>query len=110
MERLTQSAHGHLQGDGSFSATLTIAEETSQMAIDDNSSADRQSTSEGSSPMTEEKTDFLSLREPPIMYQTKQLTYLAHSYNRTLNEEKNYPKVSNNKLDVNLVHIHFLHA
>lgn len=89
MERLTQS-QGH-QGEGSLSATLTIAEETSQMAIDDNSS-DR--LSECSSLLAEEKTDLLSVREAPIMYQTKQLKYLAHSYNRTLDEEKTYPKVS----------------
>ena len=90
MERLTQSH----QGKESISATLTIAEETSQMAIDDSNSSDR--SSECSSVLTEEKTDFLVLREAPIMYQTEQLKFLAQSYNRTLNEEKNYPKVSLN--------------
>ena len=89
-ERLTQS---HVSGEGqtSLSATLTIAEETSQMAIDDGSSESR--SSECSSLLTEEKTDFLALRETPFMCQTKQLNFLADSYNRTMNEEKNFAKV-----------------
>lgn len=74
-----------------MSATLTIAEETSQMAIDDGSSESR--SSECSSLLTEEKTDFLALRETPFMCQTKQLNFLADSYNRTMNEEKNFTKV-----------------
>lgn len=97
-ERLTQS-HAHKDGV-SFSPTLTIAEETSQMAIDDNSTDCR--SSECSSLSTEGKTDCLALNccsggvfgmESPIIYQTKQLKYLVHSYNRSLNEEKNHPKV-----------------
>lgn len=89
-ERLTQS-HVSSEGQTSLSATLTIAEETSQMAIDDGSSESR--SSECSSLLTEEKTDFLALRETPFMCQTKQLKFLADSYNRTMNEEKNFPKV-----------------
>lgn len=89
-ERLTQS-HVSSEGQTSLSATLTIAEETSQMAIDDGSSESR--SSECSSLLTEEKTDFLALRETPFMCQTKQLKFLADSYNRTMNEEKNFAKV-----------------
>lgn len=90
-ERLTQS-HVSSEGQTSLSATLTIAEETSQMAIDDGSSESR--SSECSSLLTEEKTDFLALRETPFMCQTKQLKFLADSYNRTMNEEKNFTKRS----------------
>lgn len=98
MERLNQS---HVHQDGmSFSPTLTIAEETSQMAIDDASSDCR--SSECSSLLTERKTDSLALEcsgvgvfsaETAIMFQTKQLKYLVLSYSRSLNEEKNHPKV-----------------
>lgn len=98
MERLNLS---HFHQDGvSVSPTLTIAEETSQMAIDDASSDCR--LSECSSSLTEQKTDSLALEyssvgisctETPIMFQTRQLKYLALSYSRSLNEEKNHPKV-----------------
>lgn len=61
------------------------------MAIDDSTS---ERLSECGSLLAQEKTDLLSLKEAPILYQTKQLKYLADSYNRSLNEEKNYSKVS----------------
>ena len=61
------------------------------MAIDDGSSESR--SSECSSLLTEEKTDFLALRETPFRCQTEQLKFLADSYNRTMNEEKNFTKV-----------------
>ena len=98
MERLNQS---HFHQDGvSVSPTLTIAEETSQMAIDDASSDCR--LLECSSSLTEQKTDSLALEcssvgiscaETPIMLQTRQLKYLVLSYSRSLNEDKNHPKV-----------------
>ena len=90
MERLVQSHDS--EGQTSLSATLTIAEETSQMAIDDNSPESR--SSECGSLLTEEKNDFHALRNTPFLSQTKQLEYLAYSYNRTLIEEKNYSKVT----------------
>ena len=98
MERLN---HFHVHQDGvSVSPTLTIAEETSQMAIEDASSDCR--SSECSSSLTEQKTDSLTLEcssvgisctETPMMFQTRQLKYLVLSYGHSLNEEKNHPKV-----------------
>lgn len=93
MERLNQSqVH---QDEVSFSPTLTIAEETSQMAIDDTSTDCR--SSECSSLLTEGQTDPSALDCCTVeTCQTKQLKYLVHSYNRSLNEEKNHPKVKFN--------------
>lgn len=88
MDRLFQS-----QCNQQSVAALSIAQETSQMAIDD-SSTDRLLSPECTSLLTEGKDNLLSLRETPVMYQTKQLKYLAQSYERTLIEEKNYPKRS----------------
>ena len=88
MDRLFQS-----QCNQQSVAALSIAQETEQMAIDD-SSTDRLLSPECTSFLTEGKDNLLSLRETPVMYQTKQLKYLAQSYERTLIEEKNYPKVS----------------
>jgi len=98
MERLN---HSHVHQDGvSVSPTLTIAEETSQMAIDDASSDCR--SSECSSSLTERKADSLALEcssvgipcpETPIIFETRQLKYLVLSYSRSLDEEKNHPKV-----------------
>lgn len=92
MERLNQS---QVYQDGvSFSPTLTIAEETSQMAIDDTSTDCR--SSECSSLLPEGQTHPLALdccSVDVLTCQTKQLKYLVHSYNRSLNEEKNHPKV-----------------
>lgn len=103
MERLN---HSHVHQDGvSVSPTLTIAEETSQMAIDDALSDCR--SFECSSSLTEQKTDSPDLKcssvgisstETSIMFQMRQLKYLVLSYSRSLNEEKNHPKV-------NLVHV-----
>ncbi|XP_020620204.1 ubiquitin conjugation factor E4 B-like [Orbicella faveolata] len=99
MERLN---HSHVHQDGvSVSPTLTIAEETSQMAIDDASSDCR--SSECSSSLTERKADSLALEcssvgipcpETPIIFETRQLKYLVLSYSRSLDEEKNHPKRS----------------
>ncbi|KAL9970123.1 hypothetical protein ACROYT_G022450 [Oculina patagonica] len=91
MERLNQSqVH---QDEVSFSPTLTIAEETSQMAIDDTSTDCR--SSECSSLLTEGQTDPSALDCCTVeTCQTKQLKYLVHSYNRSLNEEKSHPKRS----------------
>ena len=98
MERLN---HSHVHQDGvSVSPTLTIAEETSQMVIDDASSDCK--SSECSSSLTERKPDSLALEcssvgvpctETPINFETRQLKYLVLSYSRSLNEEKNHPKV-----------------
>lgn len=95
MERLTQS-HVHEDGSVSFSPTLTIAKETSQMAIDDTSldSCRSSECSSSSLQLTDlDKTDCVFDRETAITYQTKQLKYLVYSYDRSLNEEKNHPKV-----------------
>ena len=66
------------------------------MAIDDTSTDCR--SSECSSLLTAEppdKTDSLALNCCSVLTcQTKQLKYLVHSYNRSLNEEKNHPKVN----------------
>lgn len=92
MERLFQLQN--LEIVEKSNTTLTIAEETSQMAIDD-TSFDRLLSAESGSHVAEGKNCLPSPRDTPTIYQTKILKYLAHSYNETMNEEKNYPKVSN---------------
>jgi len=82
MERLN---HSLVHQDGvSVSPTLTIAEETSQMVIDDASSDCRSS---------ECSSVGVPCTEAPIIFETRQLKYLVLSYSRSLNEEKNHPKV-----------------
>ena len=92
MERLTQFRA--YQDGMSFSPTLTIAEETSQMAIDDNLTDCR--STECMSLLGQGKADSSPLncaKDTTTVYQTKLLKYLVNSYNRSLNEENNYPKV-----------------
>lgn len=94
MERLLQFQNQ--EGVEKSNTTLTIAEETSQMAIDD-TFCDRLLSAESGSQPAEGKSCLPSPRDTPTMYQTKILKYLACSYNETMNEEKNYPKVSNGR-------------
>lgn len=92
MERLTQfCAH---QDGMSVSPTLTIAQETSQMAIDDNLTDCR--STECISLLGEGRANPSPpncVKESTTVYQSKLLKYLVNSYNCSLNEEKNYPKV-----------------
>lgn len=93
MERLTQFRA--YQDGMSFSPTLTIAEETSQMAIDDNLTDGRSTECMGL--LGEGKADSSLLncaKDTTTVYQTKLLKYLVNSYNRSLNEENNHPKRS----------------
>lgn len=93
MERLTQfRAH---QDGMSVSPTLTIAQETSQMAIDDNLTDCR--STECISLLGEGRANPSPpncVKESTTVYQSKLLKYLVNSYNCSLNEEKNYPKRS----------------
>lgn len=91
MERLLQFQNQ--ESVEKSNTTLTIAEETSQMAIDD-TFCDRLLSAESGSQPAEGKSCLPSPRDTPTMYQTKILKYLACSYNETMNEEKNYPKRS----------------
>ena len=84
MEQLHAMQTNVYQGVTSSSPTLTIAEETSQMAIDDNSSGRSTECCIASHPAT------LSTSAVQAML----LEHLLKSYDRALNEEKNYPKVN----------------
>lgn len=91
MERLLQFQNQ--ESVKKSNTTLTIAEETSQMAIDD-TFCDRLLSAESGSQPAEGKNCLSSPKDTPTLYQTKILKYLAHSYDETMNEEKNYPKRS----------------
>lgn len=94
MERLLQFQNQ--ESVEKSNTTLTIAEETSQMAIDD-TFCDRLLSAESGSQPAEGKNCLSSPKDTPTLYQTKILKYLARSYDETMNEEKNYPKVSNGR-------------